>query len=168
MWYLLQNDVRRGPFFRFVCNIGLRTYNICMCATCHVCHADLLSLRLVILHLVRLGWRSSTPSAIRFWKWRNIHDARSREKRPCSLRLHRSQITNFIDEALEKGDSVLMHSFRGTGRCIACASAYLMFRHRWGFEKALDFLCSKRSDAAPNAGIVQQVRWSNIKTGHQR
>ena len=32
-----------------------------------------------------------------------------------------------------------------------------MFRHRWGFEKALDFLCSKRSDAAPNAGIVQQV-----------
>ena len=61
-----------------------------------------------------------------------------------------------------------MHSFRGTGRCIACASAYLMFRHRWGFEKALDFLCSKRSDAAPNAGIVQQVlfyEWPNRKQG---
>lgn len=71
--------------------------------------------------------------------------------------VHLPQITNFIDEALEKGDSVLMHSFRGTGRCIACAGAYLMFRHRWGFEKALDFLCNKRSDAAPNAGIVQQV-----------
>ncbi|CAN0582334.1 unnamed protein product, partial [Ectocarpus sp. 12 AP-2014] len=33
------------------------------------------------------------------------------------------QITNFIDEAAEKGDSVLVHSLDGRGRCIACVSA---------------------------------------------
>ncbi|CAM9563004.1 unnamed protein product [Ectocarpus fasciculatus] len=66
------------------------------------------------------------------------------------------QITNFIDEAGEKGDSVLVHSLDGRGRCIACVSAYLMFRYRWSFEKALDFLCNKRPDAAPNPGFVQQ------------
>ncbi|CAM9910158.1 unnamed protein product, partial [Ectocarpus sp. 13 AM-2016] len=63
---------------------------------------------------------------------------------------------NFIDEAAEKGDSVLVHSLDGRGRCIACVSAYLMFRYRWSFEKALDFLCNKRPDAAPNPGFVQQ------------
>ncbi|CBJ25773.1 Dual specificity phosphatase, catalytic domain containing protein [Ectocarpus siliculosus] len=67
------------------------------------------------------------------------------------------QITNFIDEAAEKGDSVLVHSLDGRGRCIACVSAYLMFRYRWSFEKALDFLCNKRPDAAPNPGFVQQL-----------
>lgn len=72
--------------------------------------------------------------------------------------LYTLQITNFIDEALEKGDSVLVHSLDGTGRCIACLAAYLMFRHRWGFEKALDFLCNKRPDAAPNTGFIQQVQ----------
>ncbi|CAM9251450.1 unnamed protein product [Ectocarpus sp. 4 AP-2014] len=66
------------------------------------------------------------------------------------------QITNFIDEAAEKGDSVLVHSLDGRGRCIACVSAYLMFRYRWSFEKALDFLCNKRPDATPNPGFVQQ------------
>lgn len=50
-----------------------------------------------------------------------------------------------------------MHSLDGKGRCIACVAAYLMFRHRWGFEKVLDFLCNKRPDAAPNASFVQQV-----------
>lgn len=75
------------------------------------------------------------------------------------------QITNFIDEAAEKGDSVLVHSLDGRGRCIACVSAYLMFRYRWSFEKALDFLCNKRPDAAPNPGFVQQVLapWHNVE-----
>lgn len=73
----------------------------------------------------------------------------------------RKQITSFIDEAAEKGESVLVHSLEGTGRCISCVAAYLMFRHRWSFEKALDFLCNKRPDAAPNAGFVQQVSTSN-------
>lgn len=77
------------------------------------------------------------------------------------------QITSFIDEAAEKGDSVLVHSLDGTGRCIACVAAYLMFRHRWSFEKALDFLCNKRPDAAPNAGFVQQVSASSNEARHQ-
>lgn len=68
-----------------------------------------------------------------------------------------TQISSFIDEAVEKGDSVLVHSLDGIGRCVACVTAYLMFRHRWSFEKALDFLCNKRPDAAPNPGFVQQV-----------
>lgn len=65
---------------------------------------------------------------------------------------------------MEKGDSVLVHSLEGIGRCIACVTAYLMFRHRWSFEKALDFLCNKRPDAAPNAGFVQQVIDQSIKS----
>lgn len=144
---------------------------VCMCATYHVYHTDSLSLRLVFLH-----WYDSAGSVPRRPQFVSgngtTYMTHIPEKTPffvvTTVFMYLSQITNFIDEALEKGDSVLMHSFRGTGRCIACASAYLMFRHRWGFEKALDFLCSKRSDAAPNAGIVQQVRWSNLKTRHQR
>ncbi|CAM9492393.1 unnamed protein product, partial [Choristocarpus tenellus] len=67
------------------------------------------------------------------------------------------QITSFIDEAQEAGDSILVHSMDGTSRCIACLAAFLMYKYRWGFEKALDFLCSKRLDAAPNPGFLQQL-----------
>lgn len=67
------------------------------------------------------------------------------------------QICAFIDEALIAGESVLIHSLRGTGRAVACALAYLMHKYEWGLDKALAFIRGKRADAAPNPGFLKQL-----------
>ena len=67
------------------------------------------------------------------------------------------QIANFIDDALRRGESVLVHSFRGTSRCICCIMSYFMLRYAWGFEKTLQFILSRRPDAEPNPGFISQL-----------
>ena len=65
------------------------------------------------------------------------------------------QIVAFVDEALCAGESVLLHSFLGTGRCVACCIAYFMAKYEWGLDKTCAFVKSKRGDANPNAGFLQ-------------
>ena len=68
------------------------------------------------------------------------------------------QIVAFVDEALCAGESVLLHSFLGTGRCVACCIAYFMAKYEWGLDKTCAFVKSKRGDANPNAGFLKQLR----------
>eukprot|EP00953_Heterococcus_sp_UTEX-ZZ885_P007781 4684-Heterococcus_DN1.PRE.5 len=56
------------------------------------------------------------------------------------------QIATFIDEATDKGDSVLICSTQGHSRCIACVASYLMHRYRWSAHKSLQFVEAKRPD----------------------
>ncbi|CAM9970099.1 unnamed protein product, partial [Phaeothamnion confervicola] len=67
------------------------------------------------------------------------------------------QLAGFIDEALDAGDAVLVHSVQGTSRCVAAVAAYLMFKFGWGIQKAFEFVASKRPDIAPNEGFMQQL-----------
>ena len=45
------------------------------------------------------------------------------------------QIVDFVDEAFREGESVLIHSLRGTSRCISAVMAYFMAKYHWGVEK---------------------------------
>lgn len=67
------------------------------------------------------------------------------------------EIANFIDKSIRHGTSVLIFSCCGVGRCAACICAYLMFKYGWGFEKAYDFVFSKKADIELNRGFVEQL-----------
>ncbi|CAM9559654.1 unnamed protein product [Chrysoparadoxa australica] len=67
------------------------------------------------------------------------------------------QVAQFIDEAIDGGDSILVHSLEGVSRCVAVCAAYFMYKFHWGFEKCFEFIASKRPDIAPNPGFMQQL-----------
>lgn len=66
-------------------------------------------------------------------------------------------LCEFIDVSLQHGISVLLFSSRGEGRCIIASIAYLMCKYCWGFEKALEFVQSKKPDMNVNKGFMQQL-----------
>lgn len=68
-----------------------------------------------------------------------------------------SDVVEFIDVSIAHGISVLLFSKNGTGRCAVAACAYLMVKYRWGFEKAFEFVYSKKPDISLNRGFVQQL-----------
>lgn len=68
-----------------------------------------------------------------------------------------SDMIEFIDVSIMHGISVLIFSRNGCGRCAVAACIYLMVKYRWGFEKAFEFVYSKKPDISINRGFVQQL-----------
>ncbi|CAG9331694.1 unnamed protein product [Blepharisma stoltei] len=68
-----------------------------------------------------------------------------------------SAIYNFIEQALKEGESTLVHSVRGVSRSAAIVSAYLIKRYKWGLNKALEFLYSRRPDLDIKPNFVNQL-----------
>jgi len=66
-------------------------------------------------------------------------------------------VYNFVEEALEQGDGVLIHSFFGNSRSICLVSAYLMKRYRWSMKKALEFLKSRQLEIEMKPNFQQQL-----------
>ena len=64
---------------------------------------------------------------------------------------------SFINESLDKGESVLVHSQRGQSRCIALLGAYLMRQFRWTVNKALQYIQSRRADVAIKPAFHRQL-----------
>lgn len=52
------------------------------------------------------------------------------------------KIYNFIQEAVELGESCLVHCDRGQSRAAVALSAYYMRKFRWSLCKTLEFLSS--------------------------
>mmetsp|Transcript_38775 Transcript_38775/g.89354 ORF Transcript_38775/g.89354 Transcript_38775/m.89354 type:complete len:169 (+) Transcript_38775:45-551(+) len=70
------------------------------------------------------------------------------------------QIVSFIDEALLKGETVLIYSMQGISRCTACASAYLMAKYEWGMDKCMEFIYFQgrcMAEMRPNDGFLMQL-----------
>ena len=67
------------------------------------------------------------------------------------------QATRFIDEALENGESALVHSVRGRSRSVTLVTAYLMKKYKWTANKALQYVQSRRSDIAIKPGFHRQL-----------
>jgi Dual specificity phosphatase, catalytic domain len=67
------------------------------------------------------------------------------------------QIATFIDEATDKGDSVLICSTQGQSRCIACVASYLMHKYRWSAHKSLQFVEAKRPDMELQPSFLRQL-----------
>ena len=67
------------------------------------------------------------------------------------------QINFFIDQALSKGECILIHSVDGRSRSVVCALAYLMFHYWWSLEKAWEYIGAKKYDLQPKGPYIQQL-----------
>lgn len=63
----------------------------------------------------------------------------------------------FIEEALNKGESTLVHSVKGQSRACTILAAFIMRRYRWSLLKALEFLNSRRCDLEVRASCIRQL-----------
>ncbi|OMJ72216.1 hypothetical protein SteCoe_29391 [Stentor coeruleus] len=68
-----------------------------------------------------------------------------------------SMIYTFIEQGLETGESVLVHSVRGVSRCVCIISAYLLKKYQWTLYKALDFIAFRRPDLDLNPAFLNQL-----------
>ena len=66
-------------------------------------------------------------------------------------------IFEFIEEALEATESVLVHSVRGQSRATCTLAAYIMRKYKWTLLKALEFLNSRRPDLEIRATFIHQL-----------
>lgn len=67
------------------------------------------------------------------------------------------QTNDFIDDAVSKGGSVLVHCIAGISRSATCACAYIMKKNKWNAEETIQFVKSKRPIANPNKSFVEQL-----------
>lgn len=67
------------------------------------------------------------------------------------------EIFEYIEETLEKSESVLVHSIRGQSRASVVIAFYLMKKYRWTLLKTLEFLNSRRPDLEIRATFIQQL-----------
>lgn len=68
-----------------------------------------------------------------------------------------TEILNFIEEAHEKGESVLVHSNRGQSRASAVLVVYFIQKYKWTLFKTLEFLNSRRPDLEIRASFINQL-----------
>ena len=66
-------------------------------------------------------------------------------------------IFEFIEEAVEATESVLVHSVRGQSRATCTLAAYIMRKYRWSLLKALEFLNNRRPDLEIRATFIHQL-----------
>ncbi len=74
---------------------------------------------------------------------------------------HRDVVSNelfqFIEEALESSESVLVHSVRGQSRSCCVLAAYLMKKYNWCLRKTMEFLQARRPDVSLKSAFTQQL-----------
>jgi protein-tyrosine phosphatase len=66
-------------------------------------------------------------------------------------------IFEFIEEALNQTESVLVHSVRGQSRATCALAAYIMRKYKWSLLKSLEFLNSRRPDLEIRATFIHQL-----------
>lgn len=68
------------------------------------------------------------------------------------------QIYEFIEQAVRKSESVLVHSVKGQSRAASVLAVYLMRKFRWSMIKTLEFLNSRRPELEIKASFIQQLQ----------
>ncbi|KAM3129312.1 hypothetical protein pb186bvf_018599 [Paramecium bursaria] len=63
----------------------------------------------------------------------------------------------FIDEALNKGESVIVHSIKGHNRSIVVLCVYFMKKYRWTLYKTLQYMHNRRHDLEIRANFFNQL-----------
>jgi protein-tyrosine phosphatase len=74
-----------------------------------------------------------------------------------NIRPYFKQSYNFINDAINKGQNVLVFCRAGMSRSASIAIYYLMKRYNISYYDAYRFLKSKRKHTKPNAGFVEQL-----------
>ena len=67
------------------------------------------------------------------------------------------EISLFIEDILDKGESVLVHSVRGQSRSVTVLTAFLMKQYLWGLNKALEYIQSRKEDIAIKPAFHRQL-----------
>ncbi|CAD8184443.1 unnamed protein product [Paramecium octaurelia] len=68
-----------------------------------------------------------------------------------------NEIYQFIEQAHNNGESVLVHSVRGQSRSCCALTAYFMRKYKWKLYKTLEFLNSRRPDLEIRANFYHQL-----------
>ena len=71
---------------------------------------------------------------------------------------HLGEAIEFMDSAISRGGSVLVHCFRGRSRSATVVIAYLMYKHHYKLEKAFFKVKSKRDCINPHLGFLAQLK----------
>lgn len=82
-----------------------------------------------------------------------------------------NQTYDFMNEAYENCESVLVCSLRGQSRALTIITAFLMKKFSWSLYKTLEYLNSKRSDFEIRATFLRQLLQYEIRlfgTGEQQ
>ena len=69
-----------------------------------------------------------------------------------------TSIFRFIDEGLDEGNCVLLHSLHGTGRAGALAVAYAMWKFHWTLAEALDLVQGLHPEMDLNNELLVQLQ----------
>ena len=68
-----------------------------------------------------------------------------------------NKIYDFIENTLNNGESILVHSVRGQCRCICVVAIYMMRKYRWNLFKTLEFLNFRRPDMELRPNFLNQL-----------
>ena len=63
----------------------------------------------------------------------------------------------FIEDALAKTESTLVHSVKGQSRAATVLAAYMMRKYRWSLLKTFQFLSYRRPDLEVRSAFIQQL-----------
>lgn len=63
----------------------------------------------------------------------------------------------FIDNAVSKGENILVHCYAGMSRSPTIVAAYLMLKYNMTADQALEQIKHGRNIASPNFGFVNQL-----------
>ena len=73
------------------------------------------------------------------------------------MAINTREIYDFIEDTLNKSESILVHSSKGQSRASTVISIYLMKKYSWTLLKTLEFLNSRRPDLEIRASFIQQL-----------
>ncbi|KAL9648728.1 hypothetical protein ABK040_003666 [Willaertia magna] len=72
-------------------------------------------------------------------------------------------VIDFVENAIKNGGKVLIHCQMGVSRSCCLTIAYMMWKYKLTFSKALEEVKTKRACCSPNAGfLVQLSTWESM------
>ena len=69
------------------------------------------------------------------------------------------KIFDFVEEALQNGESCLVHSVWAQGRSAVALAAFFMRKYKWSLYKTLEFLNSRRPDLEIKASFIWHLSY---------
>ena len=67
------------------------------------------------------------------------------------------RMLEFIDNAMNSAESVLIHSVDGCSRACAITAIYFMYKYVWGIDKTMLFIRHQRPDMMPQPTVAKQL-----------
>jgi protein-tyrosine phosphatase len=116
-------------------------------------------LKLKVSHILNVACTAYNQR--KYFKYLNIFVADNHTENAIKF----FKITNrFIEEALIKGERVLIHSLNGKSRAWVFLMAYLIGKEKMKFAKAYEYVKEKFPGAEPNENFLTQLKHYDLET----